>query len=158
MYHFMHFPSIIHITNSITDTVAPPAQTTPAQTTAPLTNDSTTTSFEDPDSTTTTAVTDVEQDPTTEDTTTDPSSEITMVPESQSESQLLAIVLGAVGGVIALLLFAIVALLVITIQFRGKMRKLTAQILENRYINLCHSNSIHEHGGHTSDLVYYTVV
>ena len=100
--------------------------TPPAETTTTLTTDSTTTSFEDSNSTTTTGA-----------TTTDPL-QATMepgAPQSQSDSQLLAIVLGAVGGLIAILLFGIIVLLVIVVLGRRR-RKYSVQYLDDRYTHL----------------------
>ena len=104
--------------------------TPPAETTTPMATGSTTTGFEDLDSTTT----DMEQNPTSEGTIIEPPP-ITMgpgSPQSQSDSQLLAIVLGAVGGLIVVLLFGIIVLLVVVILGRQR-RKYSMQYIDDRY-------------------------
>ena len=112
----------------MTATTLAATTTPPAETTAPMTADSATTGNTD------SITTGVEQDPITEDTTTE-SLQITMepgLPESQSHSQLLAIVLGAVGGLIVVLLFGIIVLLVIVILGRQR-RKYSMQYIDDRY-------------------------
>ncbi len=96
-----------------------------AETTAPQATDSTTTGFEDLGSTTT----DVES-PTSESTTTDPLMGPDS-PQSQSGSQLLAIVLGAVGGLIVVLLFGIIVLVVVILS--RQRRKYSIQYIDDRY-------------------------
>ena len=130
----MYTPSLIDIscslfahTEAIPTTPFAPVTMPPAETITPPATDSTTTSFKDTDSTTT----DMEQNqPTSEGTITgslvEPGS-----PQSQSDSQLLAIVLGAVGGLIVVLLFGIIVLLIVVVLGRQR-RKYSMQYIDNK--------------------------
>ena len=106
-------------------TTQQPPDSTIARTTTEQTTNSTATNFED-------TTTDGEpRNPTSENATTDPVMEPGS-PQSQSDSQLLAIVLGAVGGLIVVLLFGIIILLVVVIL--GRQRRKYS--MHDRYNNI----------------------